>query len=82
MKSHWNSIGFTPTSFKLDTGETVDDAADLIHDVPLKDNEKFTPTHRKVNPTPTTCSKFSGVVIRNLPLTISETDTKAFLVTK
>ena len=82
MRAHWSAIGFSPINFVLDPN--IADADDLdaaSYDVPLKDNDKFTPTHRK--PTmETTNHIYSGVIIRNLPLDIPETDIQAFLVSK
>ena len=79
MKAHWEGIGFTPSTFVLDANDEEIDVTN--YDVPLKDNNKFTPTHQK----PTvgqTDSSFSGVVLRNLPVTITENDIKSFLVSK
>ena len=82
MRAHWSVIGFSPTNFVLDAN--IADADDLdaaSYDVPLKDNDKFTPTHKK--PTmETTNHIYSGVIIRNLPVDILETDIQAFLVSK
>ena len=52
-----------------------------IEDLPIKENEKFTPQHKKtVNMTPKD-AHYSGLTLKNLPAHISETDLHAFLVT-
>ena len=84
MKSHWNTISFSPTSFKLVSGgdgdnENIDSSN---FDIPLKDTDKFTPTHRKPNIANQHNNIYSGVVIRNLPPTITEEDIMSFLVSK
>ena len=85
MKLHWNEIGFTPTSFTLDTRDT-DEGLEHIEntdfDIPLKENEMFTPNHKKQNPPSQTDCSYNGVVIRNLPLNITEEILKPFLVSK
>ena len=80
MRAHWRNIGFEPTSFVLDTDE-IDENEDIIFDAPLKNNEIFTPTHDKPKAA-ATLSCFNGVVVRNLPLEMSDKDIEAFLVSK
>ena len=77
MKAHWSVIGFTPTNFVLE----ADDLDSANYDAPLKDNGKFTPTHKKAD-LETTDHIYAGVTIRNLPLTILETNIKTFLISK
>ena len=84
MKSHWDTISFSPTSFKLVSGgdgdnENIDSSN---FDIPLKDTDKFTPTHRKPNIANQNNNIYSGVVIRNFPPTITEEDIMSFLVSK
>ena len=85
MKLHWNEIGFTPTSFTLDTKDTeegVENTDSTDFDIAIKENEIFTPAHKKQNaPSQTDCN-YTGVVIRNLPLNITEEILKPFLVSK
>ena len=80
MRKHWEEIKFEPSNFRLDTLEENDmDTFDL----PIKENEKFTPQHKgPANMGGLHDKTFTGVVIKNLPAEITETDLLAFLISK
>ena len=79
MKNYWEEIGFKPADFKLVEVEAAD-CDDIFEDLPIKENEKFTPKHKQSSnrvPEGTVCS---GLAIKNLPPQITEPDLFAFLV--
>ena len=78
MRVHWETINFKPTNFKLDTSEDPENGPG---DVPIKENERFTPPHKK-SALPMVNENYTGVVIKNLPLEMTENDLKKFLVSK
>ena len=78
MRSHWNQIKFSPSSFVLESD--IDDNDDVIFDVPINKNDNFTPIRQKQENK--TSSSFTGVIVRNFPLDMSEQDIKSFLVSK
>ena len=80
MRNHWEKIGFVPDNFSLPTGE--DDTNDVTNDVEIKENNFFTPPHRKQTPIENDTSRYSGVVIRNLPKDITVEEVTAYLRTK
>ena len=81
MKSHWSEIGFSPETFLLENDDTLDNE-DGIYDVPLKENQQFTPTHKADNINVAPSSIYNGVVVRNLPPDISDEDTELFVISK
>ena len=79
MKKYWDEIGFNPVDFKLDDVED-EEAEECINDLPIKDNDRFTPNHKKPTNNLPENSHYSGLTLKNFPANISETDLHAFLV--
>ena len=80
MKEHWKKIGFVPTNFRREA-LNEDEDLELTEDVRIKDNNKFTPTHRKPDNSDEN-AHFTSIIIRNLPKDIPDDEIKKFLVSK
>ena len=68
MIDHWKKIGFSPAEFKLD------DILDNENDVEMKETEFFTPTHKKYELSKEEISKFTGVLVKNIPIALPNKD--------
>ena len=77
MRQHWEELGFTPNLFELDLNK-VDD--NMTEDMEIKEGTAFTPPKRIIQPA--NDAIYSGVVIKNLPLSITEDEIEGFLVSQ
>ena len=75
MRIVWESVGFRPTEFNL---ETKDD----INDADIRDKEKFTPKVARPEPTEKDMERYDGVSIKNFPRTTTKAEIVSFLKTK
>ena len=73
MRKYWEEINFKPADFKLENCET-DDADNDLEDLPIKENERFTPQHKKNSSNQPQVVHYSGLTLKNFP------DLHAFLV--
>ena len=62
MIAYWKSIGFKPSSFKLE-----EDIDHLTDDVQIHANQNFTPPAKKFDPTDEEKALYTGVIIKNIP---------------
>ena len=77
MRNHWEDIGFNPNRFELDINELNDAGTE---DMEIKENSSFTPPKREI---PKEASViYTGVNIRNIPLTLTDEEVVQFLVTE
>ena len=72
MVEHWKSIGFDPSEFVLD--DELDDEADLE----VRDSNEFTPVKNSL--ANVEINKFTGVLIKNLPIALSDPDLVAVAI--
>ena len=79
MRSHWKEMGFSPTSLVLDSDE-INDSDDIIFNAPINNTDNFPPKQNK--PKNVVTSSHNGVIVRNLPLDMPESDIESFLVSK
>ena len=66
MVEHWRNIGFAPTEF------TLDEDLDTENDVEVKDSSKFTPQKNELTEEET--ARFTGIILKNLPIALSDKD--------
>ena len=66
MVEHWRNIGFAPTEF------TLDEDLDTENDVQIKDTGKFTPQKNELTDEET--ARFTGIILKNLPIALSDKD--------
>ena len=79
MKTHWETIGFKPSSFHLDMDDSLNN--EKTADAPIKTNTHFTPPQKPI-PIESQETNLIGVVVKNLPENIPEEDIIKFLSTK
>ena len=78
MKGHWETIGFTPSNFRLDIDN---DNKEKTSDAEIKTNRVFTPPSKNIKELVKQVS-YNGVIIKNLPEKIPDTEIRLFLETK
>ena len=66
MVKHWKNIGFAPTEF------TLDEDLDTENDAEIKDSSKFTPQKNELTDEET--ARFTGIILKNLPIALSDKD--------
>ena len=79
MAEHWKNINFSPSNFKLFIDGEMDSK---VADSEIKKNQNFTPTKIQTEEENDPIKQYSGVVIKNLPLTMPENEILKFLQSK
>ena len=75
MIQHWDRIGFQPSEFK------IEDDLDNIIDVEIRESSSFSPATKQIAPDNEEQSRFTGVVVKNLPEAIPGKDVLDILET-
>ena len=76
MKALWSRVGFVPIAFELHSDGNVEDDGEQVS---MIRDTKFQPTIDRPKPTSRDIEFSNGVILRNIPIAIEETEILPFL---